>query len=50
MKQRRPILAALLSLVTPGLGQLYNTHHTKAIVLYGCALVFYPLLSLSGIR
>jgi signal peptidase I len=31
----------------PGLGQLYNAQTAKAAVFYGCALLFYPILSLT---
>src|SRR4030042_7220245 len=48
-KLRRPLLAGFLSLITPGLGQLYNGQTDKAIAFYGCALLFYPILSLTRI-
>lgn len=47
IKRRRPLLACFLSLITPGLGQLYNGQMTKAIAFYGSALLFYPILSLT---
>jgi len=31
-KKRKPILALLLSLVTPGLGQIYNGQFKKGII------------------
>jgi signal peptidase I len=39
----------MLSLITPGLGQLYNAQHGKAALFYACALLFYPTISLSSI-
>jgi signal peptidase I len=49
MKRRRPFTASVLSLITPGLGQLYNAQHGKAALFYACALLFYPTISLSHI-
>ena len=49
MKRRRPFTASMLSLITPGLGQLFNAQHGKAALFYACALLFYPTLSLSSI-
>jgi len=39
--KREPLLAAFLSLVVPGLGQVYNEHLKKGVVL---ALLFYVLI------
>jgi signal peptidase I len=54
MKQRKPILAGLASLGTPGLGQLYNGKLRKAVIMYctGVAvacigLIFPPAYSFS---
>lgn len=39
VKKRRPIVAALLSLLFPGLGQLYNTRIRRAQVCFGIAVI-----------
>ena len=39
VKKRRPIVAALLSLLVPGLGQLYNTRIRRAQVCFGIAVI-----------
>jgi signal peptidase I len=48
-RKRRPVLAAFLSLITPGLGQLYNAQTGKALAFYMCTLLFYPIVSLTSI-
>jgi TM2 domain-containing membrane protein YozV len=47
-KKRHPIGAALLSFVTPGLGQLYNAQPKKAVVIYLSVLAIIPVLSLTS--
>jgi signal peptidase I len=48
-KRRRPILACLLSLLLPGLGQLYNGQPRRAAVFFAvdlcAALLLFPVLS-----
>ena len=41
LKKRKPILAFLLSLVTPGLGQIYNGQLRKGILYLVVSLLFY---------
>lgn len=43
MKQRRPIGAAVLSFVVPGLGQLYNGEQKKAAALLAVSLIPYVI-------
>lgn len=47
-KKRQPLLAALLSLIWPGLGQLYNTRPRRGLVLLaivlGLSLIFSGLM------
>lgn len=43
VKKRKPIIALLLSFITPGLGQMYNGRLKKGIILY---LVVVSLMSL----
>jgi TM2 domain-containing membrane protein YozV len=38
--ERRPFVALVLSLALPGLGQVYNTQHTKGQVIAGVCLTF----------
>jgi signal peptidase I len=46
---RRPAIALLLSLITPGLGQIYNGQLKRGIILYlGCALLG-PIFLLAGL-
>jgi signal peptidase I len=49
-KKRYPIIAAVLSLVTPGLGQLYNGQLKKGIIFFGAGFVLPVLLFLIGIQ
>lgn len=44
VKRRKPWLAALMSLVSPGWGQLYNGQLKKAVVLYGAMLLVGTLM------
>ena len=46
-RKRNSILAALLSLVLPGLGQLYNAQPKKAGVVYLLVLAAFPVVSLT---
>lgn len=41
-RPRKPFVAALLSIFTPGLGQIYNGQHLKGILLY--AAVWLPFI------
>jgi len=43
---RKPVLAAFLSLVFPGLGQLYNRQALKALVVLGATLIMVLFLAL----
>jgi signal peptidase I len=43
-KTRKPLIAALLSLVTPGLGQMYNGEIKKGIIFYFVLSFVMPLL------
>jgi signal peptidase I len=49
LQKRVPIIALLLSLLTPGLGQMYNGQLKKATVFYLGGLLLTILLSLSGL-
>ncbi len=42
-KRKSPILAVLLSVLWPGLGQLYNGHYAKGIALLGLVLAIHFL-------
>ncbi len=42
MKKRRPLIAGLLSLLTPGMGQVYNGQGKKGIFYF---LIYYGILS-----
>lgn len=44
VRPRRPVVAALLSLVLPGLGQLYNGMARRAAVFYAVSIVGYLVL------
>ncbi|EKD51739.1 MAG: hypothetical protein ACD_62C00188G0003 [uncultured bacterium] len=46
IKKRKPIVAALLSLVIPGLGQVYNGELLKGTVLFFSCLFTLPLMIL----
>ncbi len=47
-KKRKPFLAALLSVITPGLGQVYNGQLIKGIVFCYLPLLILSLLALTG--
>ena len=49
VKKRRPILALLLSFLTPGLGQIYNGQAKRGIVLYSAVLLLAILLSFTDL-
>jgi len=49
LQKRVPIIALLLSLFTPGLGQMYNGQLKRATVFYLGGLLLTILLSLSGL-
>jgi signal peptidase I len=49
VKKRRPIIAFLLSFVTPGLGQIYNGRFKKGIILYLIDLLIVVILMFSGL-
>ena len=48
-QKRVPIIALLLSLLTPGLGQMYNGQLKRATVFYLSGLLLTIILSLSGL-
>jgi signal peptidase I len=51
LKKRRPAIAFLLSLVTPGLGQMYNGKLKRGIVFFGVYEILFILLYVfSGLR
>ncbi len=45
VKTRQPLGAAALSLLTPGLGQLYNGKPKRAVLFYAVVFTFYLLLN-----
>jgi signal peptidase I len=49
-KKRSPILAPLLSIVAPGLGQIYNGQLVKGIILYLIGFSISAILSLAGLQ
>jgi len=49
-KARRPIVAALLSSVMPGLGQVYNSQPIKGFLFYLATFLFIILLALTGLQ
>ena len=49
-KRRIPLIAAVLSLVTPGLGQLYNAQILKGIIFFLASLLIPMILSLAGLQ
>jgi signal peptidase I len=49
IKERKPIAAAILSLIVSGLGQVYNGQLTKGIVFFSLACIW-SLLPLTGIQ
>ena len=49
VKKRKPIIAFLLSFITPGLGQIYNGRFKKGIILYLIGLLIAVILIFSGL-
>lgn len=49
-KKRKPIAAAILSSVTPGLGQVYNGQVIKGLFLFLATNLFIVLLSFTGLQ
>jgi len=49
-KKRIPLIAALLSLVTPGLGQLYNAQILKGIFFFLVSFLIPIILALAGFQ
>ena len=49
-KKRMPIIAALLSSVTPGLGQVYNGQMIKGIIFFCATNLLIVLLSFTGLQ
>jgi signal peptidase I len=49
-KKRIPVIAAALSLVAPGLGQLYNGQILKGIIFFVAILLILTILLLAGIQ
>ena len=49
-KARKPIVAALLSSLTPGLGQVYNSQPFKGILFYLATFLLIILLSFTGLQ
>jgi signal peptidase I len=48
--KRKPIIAALLSSVTPGLGQVYNGQMIKGIIFFCATNLLIVLLSFTGLQ
>ena len=49
-KKRKPIVAAILSSVTPGLGQVYNGQIIKGLLFFLATNLFIVLLSFTGLQ
>ena len=49
LKKRSPFIAALLSLITPGLGQVYNGQLLKGLAFYLCNLIIALFFWTSGL-
>jgi len=49
IKKRKPIIAFLLSFITPGLGQMYNGRLKRGIILYLIELLMVVVLIFSGL-
>ena len=49
-KKRRPTVAAILSIVAPGLGQIYNGQLKKGIVFYFVVFLLPVLMALTGLQ
>lgn len=48
MKKRKPYLALLLSILAPGLGQIYCGKPVKGIIMFGLVNIYFPLSFLLG--
>lgn len=48
LKRRKPVVALLLSLITPGLGQMYNGQLRRGITLYLAGFLLATILSFTG--
>jgi len=49
-KKRRPAIAVLLSIITPGLGQVYNGQLKKGAIFYFVMLLLPFLMALTGLQ
>ena len=49
VKKRKPIIAFLLSVFTPGLGQIYNGRFKRGVILYLVQLIVFLVLILLGL-
>ena len=49
-KKRKPILAALSTIATPGLGQMYNGQLLKGIIFYLFGYLFFFVISLTKLQ
>jgi signal peptidase I len=49
-KKRKPMLSALLSIVCPGLGQMYNGQLLKGIIIYLISFSLFFLIFLTGFQ
>lgn len=49
-RKRKPLIAAILSSVTPGLGQVYNGQIIKGLFLFLASNLFIVLLSFTGLQ
>jgi signal peptidase I len=49
-KNRKPILAAILSFITPGLGQLYNGQLKKGLIYYLVIFLLSGILAMTGLQ
>lgn len=47
--EKNPIISAILSLVIPGLGQVYNGTWKKGVVIFVVACIAYYLFTLLGV-
>ncbi|MGD2244940.1 MAG: signal peptidase I [Candidatus Aminicenantes bacterium] len=50
IRKRKPLIAALLSSVTPGLGQVYNGQMIKGIIFFCATNLLVVLLSFTGLQ
>jgi signal peptidase I len=50
IKERKPFTALILSFLTPGLGQLYNGQHNKALIYFFIIPFLYLIMGLFGLR